>query len=149
VKEVVGKRSIIVDTNVLFSALLADQSSFADMLLSSDNQFFICEAILIELFKHKEKIVKASRLSEEELIRVYHILLKRVNIFKEELIAPINRRKAFELCSDIDESDAPHVALTLELNGLLWTGDKKLRDKLKRKGFDQFFEVPQNSTNKS
>jgi len=30
--------------------------------------------------------------------------------------------------------------LTLELNGWLWTGDKKLKAGLKRKGFDRFFE---------
>ncbi|WP_413176102.1 PIN domain-containing protein [Anabaena azotica] len=41
----------------------------------------------------------------------------------------------------MDESDTPHVALTLELEGLLWTGDKKLKEGLIRKGFDKFFEL--------
>ncbi|WP_322744651.1 PIN domain-containing protein [Cuspidothrix issatschenkoi] len=43
-------------------------------------------------------------------------------------------------CKDIDESDTPHVALTLQLEGLLWTGDKKLKEGLIIKGFDKFFE---------
>ncbi len=143
------QRPVVVDTNIIFSMLLSGRSSFSEMLLSSNNQFFVCEAILIELFKHKERIVKASSLSEEELIRLYHILLKRINIYKEDLIAPTNRRKAFDLCSDVDESDAPHVALTLELDGVLWTGDKKLESALKRKGFNQFFELPKKNTRKS
>ena len=44
------------------------------------------------------------------------------------------------MCHDVDQSDTPHVALTLELDGLLWTGDKALKEELKRKGFDRFFE---------
>jgi hypothetical protein len=32
------------------------------------------------------------------------------------------------------------VALTLELDGLLWTGDKKLITGLRERGFDKFFD---------
>jgi predicted nucleic acid-binding protein len=32
-----------------------------------------------------------------------------------------------------------YIALTLDLNGVLWTGDKRLRNELRRKGFDCFF----------
>lgn len=96
--------------------------------------------MLVELFKRKEKLIKVSNLSEDEIIRIYQILLKRITLHKEDLISPDNRASAYALCQDIDESDTPHVALTLELKGLLWTGDKKLKEGLKRKGFNQFFE---------
>ncbi|PSQ84453.1 MAG: hypothetical protein BRD44_00900 [Bacteroidetes bacterium QS_7_67_15] len=45
-----------------------------------------------------------------------------------------------ELCHDIDETDTPHVALVFELDGELWTGDKKLKEGLRENGFDRFFE---------
>ena len=131
---------VIVDTNILFSALLSSQSRFADVLLRSGHRFYVCEQVLVELFKHKEKLVKASQLSEDEIARLYHILLRRITIYKEDLIAPEHRAAAYALCSDIDVTDTPHVALTLELNGLLWTGDKTLKDGLKRKGFTHFFD---------
>jgi predicted nucleic acid-binding protein len=42
---------------------------------------------------------------------------------------------------DIDEKDSVFVALTLELDGLLWTSDKKLKNGLIKKGFNSFFEM--------
>lgn len=130
---------IIVDTNILFSALLNSQSSFTEILIGSGCRFFVCEQVLVELFKRKEKIVKVSQLSEDEIVRIYQILLKQITLYKEDLIALENRVASY-MCKDIDESDTPHVALTLELDGLLWTGDKKLKEGLRRKGFEQFFE---------
>jgi len=135
------QQPIVVDTNILFSALLSSQSSFAKILLGSDCRFFVCEQVLVELFKRKEKLVKVSLLSEDEIARIYQIILRRINLYKEDLITPNNRAAAYVLCKDIDESDTPHIALTLELKGLLWTGDKKLKEGLRQKGFNQFLEV--------
>ena len=133
------RQPIVVDTNIVFSALLRTQSRFADILLGTENRFFVCEQVVIELFKRKEKLVKASQLSEDEIVHYYQILLRHLNLYKEDLISLNNRAAAYLLCKDIDESDTPHIALTLELNGLLWTGDKKLKEGLRRKGFNQFF----------
>ncbi|EGJ30032.1 MULTISPECIES: PIN domain-containing protein [Moorena] len=132
---------VIVDTNILFSALLRDKSRFSELLLDSNYNFFICEQVLVELFKRKEKILKASQLREEEIVTIYQILLKRINLYKEDLITAEHLATAYELCRDIDETDTPHVALTIELGGLLWTGDKKLKEGLQRKGFVQLFEL--------
>jgi predicted nucleic acid-binding protein len=59
-----------VDTNVLFSALLAGQSSFSEVLLRSGHRFYVCELVLVELLKCKDKILKASHLSEDDIVRV-------------------------------------------------------------------------------
>ncbi len=131
---------VVVDTNILFSALLSSQSKFTEILLTSEHQFYVCELVLVELFKHKEKIVRLSRLSEDDVVRVYHILLRRLTLYKEDLIAPEHRAVAYALCRSIDATDTPHVALTLELGGLLWTGDNILKEGLKHQGFDKFFE---------
>ena len=134
------QRPIIVDTNILFSALVSGSSGITDVLFRSPRKFYVCEYVIVELFKHKNKLVKASHLSEEDLLRLLYLILKRVDVFKEDLIAVENRTAAYALCADIDESDTPHVALALELKGLLWTGDKKLQRELRRKGFNEFFE---------
>lgn len=78
----------------------------------------------------------------DDLLLMYYLLLRKVTIFKEDLISLANRRVAQTLCQGIDENDIPHVALTLELNGLLWTGDQKLKSGLQAKDFNQFFTPP-------
>ncbi|MGI0479579.1 PIN domain-containing protein [Geminocystis sp. CENA526] len=106
---------IIVDTNIIFSALLNKNSNFASILWLGDYKFYIAELVLVELFKYKDKILKLSKLSEEDIISFYHILLKRINLYKEDLIAGENLKLAYDLCKDIDVNDVIHVALTLEL----------------------------------
>lgn len=40
----------------------------------------------------------------------------------------------------VDTKDTPFVALTIDLKIPLWTGDKKLKDSLKSKGFNDFYK---------
>lgn len=131
--------NVVVDTNVVFSALLKAGGHFPEVLLQSEHSFHVGESVLVELFRHKEKILRLSQLGDEDLANFYHVLLRRITVFKEDLIAPAHWRTASELCDGVDENDTPHVALTLELDGLLWTGDKRLREGLAAKGFDRFF----------
>lgn len=136
-------RPVIIDTNILFSALLRSESRFTRVILDSDRTFFICESTIVELFRHKDRIVRLSKLSEAEVVRLFYTLLRHVTVSKEELIASEVRHDAYELCVDIDEADTPHVALAMHLDALLWTGDKALKEGLQRKGFDQFFDPGQ------
>ena len=127
-------KPVVIDTNILFSALLSGQSTFTQTILGSERSFHICESVIVELFRHKERLIFLSKLSETEVIRLFYTILRHVIISKEELVEHSIRQKAYELCSGIDEADSPHVALTLKLDGLLWTGDKKLRKGLKKIG---------------
>lgn len=135
------KQFVIVDTNILFSALLHQSTRFAEIILTSDTHLFIvCELVVVELFEHKERIAQISKLPTEELVATYHDLLRHITLYKETWITATNWQKAFQLCQDIDEDDTPHVALALELSGLLWTGDRKLQTGLHHKGFSRFFD---------
>lgn len=130
---------VVVDTNVLFSAILRPGGAFVETLLKSPPEFYICESVLIELFRRKDKLVQASRLTAEEVVLAYGQVLSTVNLYKEGLIAASYWDRAYELCADVDPSDTPHVALAFALDALLWTGDKRLRKGLESKGFDRFF----------
>lgn len=135
-------KTVIVDTNILFSALLGKSKKIRDfLLLEKDVTFYCCRFAIIELFKHKEKIHKYSLLDEDEILELLYSLLKKVNYFDENSMTDESLQKAFDLCQDIDEKDIPFISLTIELNGLLWTKDNTLKDGLKVRGFNSFFEI--------
>lgn len=130
---------VVIDTNILFSALLSGRSRIATVVFDTEIRFRICETALVELFRHKEKLLRAARPSEDEVLRVYHRLLRRLEILKEDFISPSSWEQAVELCRDVDLNDTAHVAAAIETNGLLWTGDQRLRRGLEAKGFARFF----------
>ena len=130
---------VVVDTNILFSALLRRSTRFAQILLQDPHSFVICESVLIELFSKKEKLVSLTRLESAELEKLLHLFLRRMALYKEDLIPSEHRQRAWELCGSVDPEDVPHVALTLAVNCLLWTGDQRLRAGLAARGFTRFF----------
>lgn len=134
-----GEKPIVVDTNILFSALLRTDTEFAQVLFQSTHDFFICETTLTELFRRKEKLVLRTRMDAEGLVRTYHLLLRQVQLYRERWVPAACWSEARELCAEVDADDEPQVALTLALDGLLWTGDKVLKAGLTARGFNRFF----------
>ena len=133
---------VVVDSNVLFSALLKPQSRFAQTLLSLRYEFHIADLVLVELFKHEERILAGSRLSQDRLTAVFQSYIHRLHVYNINLLPPEHRREALRLCYGVDETDAPHVAVALTLGAPLWTGDRVLRRGLEQRGFTSFFDPP-------
>jgi predicted nucleic acid-binding protein len=133
--------SVVVDTNILFAALVASRSRIREFLFTEKEVDFSCPRFLfVELFKHKERIVAATELSEDELLDVLNAMLARVR-FVEEAVIPIGIwLEARRLCHDIDEKDTPFIALTIHPNARLWTEDAELKVGLRAKGFNLFLE---------
>ena len=67
-------------------------------------------------------------------------MLHKITFINEETISLENFIEAYKLCGNIDEKDTPFVALTLEIEGELWTNDVVLKRGLIKKGFDYFFD---------
>ena len=132
----------MVDTNIVFSVLLGGGDRLVAAFFYSDVSLHYCETLLIELFRHKEKLVRLhpSR-SGERLERMLQSVLRRMELVREDRIDRRHWDEATRLCGDVDPDDIPHVALTLSLGGRLWTGDQKLKRGLRAKGFDRFFEI--------
>ena len=65
-----------------------------------------------------------SKESEEEVYGFMGKMLKRINFVKEEVVSADNYEKANALCREIDENDTPFLALALEIDGYLLTGDE-------------------------
>lgn len=132
---------VVVDANLAFKALAAGRSDLRDRLDPSANlQFFSPRFLFVELFKHKERLAGAARVSEEELLAALYSLVSRLEFVTEENIPIGTWMEAHRLCHDVDEKDTPYIALTLHLDGRLWTEDEELKRGLLAKGFDRFYE---------
>lgn len=102
--------------------------------------FFAPRFLFVELFKHKERLAAAAKVSEAEMLEALHTLVSRLEFVNEANVPVGIWMEAYRLCRDTDEKDTPYVALTLHLDGRFWTDDMALQTGLKMKGFDRFFE---------
>ena len=104
---------IVVDTNIVFSALMNSNNTMGEILLNLQDelQFFAPELLRIELQRYKDKLKKASKLSEEQLNESATRILERITLISEEVISQSSWIKAFELTKDVDQDDTPFVAL--------------------------------------
>ena len=60
---------IVIDTNILFASLLHAQSRFRQAILTdSAHVFYGPRFVVVELFKHKERIADATDLDEDDLL---------------------------------------------------------------------------------
>ncbi len=133
------KPIIIVDANILMSALITHQGRVANALIESSERyhFVSCHFLYVELFKHKAKMLKASRLAETDFLELLLGLLNRIEFVNESLLSADIISRAKQLVQDIDPRDVYYVALSIHHNAPIWTGDQKLLTGLHAKGFTQ------------
>jgi len=123
---------VVLDYNVVFSAL--QKKGLAHELLAlivfSDSIIAIVpEYFWVEFEKHKEKLVRLSKLDEQDFEDMVEILRSEIisvpkEIYEKEL------ETAKSICRDV--KDAPYVALALHRDAPLVTGDRALREDASR-----------------
>lgn len=130
-------KTIIVDTNIIFSALLNSSGTIGDLIFNSTPvfEFYSCDYMRYEIHKHWAKLLKISKLPDTDLQNAYEKLLTKIMFINEALISKEIWLHAEQTVQDIDLDDTDFVALTNHMNGCLWTGDKDLNNGLKRKKF--------------
>ena len=134
---------IVVDTNIIFSALLNSNNTIGDLLLSPDMyfEFYSCNYMRYEIKKHWERLKKISKLSDEQLEISYSHVLSKLKFINEEIIPVDTWLAAEQITQDIDIDDIDFVALTKFLKATLWTGDKVLYNGLKKMNFKKIINT--------
>ena len=105
----------------------------------SDVTFYAPRFLFVELFKHKDRIIRASRLPEESILNALNELLESVQLIESASIPIGTWIRARSLCEGVDLKDTPFVAFALHLDAALWTEDEELKKGLRAKGFQRFF----------
>ena len=128
---------IVVDTNIVFSAILNSSSRIVKILIHSKDhfQFYTCNFLQTEIRKHRSKLQKRTGLLTEEIEELESLVIQNITFINEVLIPEKILVATETMLKEIDLNDTPFVALTRHLKAKLWTGDKQLISGLKSKNF--------------
>ena len=131
---------IVVDTNIVFSAILNVNSKFGRIILQPRTglNFYSTEQLLDELEEHKRKLQSLTDFTDAELQRIILLITNRIRFINVKLIPKLVYNKAEELVSETDIDDTEFVALTEHIKGKLWCGDKELQNGLIDKKWHKF-----------
>ncbi len=117
---------MVIDSNVLFSALIRD-STTRKIIFEYDGTFLFPSYIFEEMERHKEELIEKSGMTYDDFECLLQLLLKKVRIV-EHAILDIYKEKATHIVKDIDLDDAVFIACALAYPGsVIWSNDKKLK----------------------
>ncbi len=112
---------LVLDSNVIFSALIR-KSTTRNIILSDVFDLHAPEYIFAEITKHKELLLRKSKITEGDFNALLLLLQKHVHfVSKENYIEKM--AKAEDILREIDITDSPFLALAMALNCSIWSND--------------------------
>jgi predicted nucleic acid-binding protein len=128
---------IVVDSNIIISLLIKPDGVIFDLFdqLSELHDLYISDVTLTEIFRHQKKIAHLSTLSDENFENLKTKAVQKVTVIPSSFIPDELLVESYKLVEKIDPNDFAFIATTIFVNAILWTGDKKLYNGLKSKGF--------------
>jgi len=125
---------LVIDANVLFSALIKGEFTLQliYLLKSAGYKLVSPKAVLDEIEENKEKILKYSEFSSEEIDFILELLGEVIEFIPKERLERYFE-EAKKICSDKD--DVPYLALALSLGKVfIWSNDKDLKEDCEKVG---------------
>ena len=117
---------VVLDTNILFSALIKD-STTRKLILEYEGAFLFPEYIFGEAKKHKDELFRKSGMDAKGFNKLLALILGKVIIVPSELLEPY-RQKAYAIVKDIDVNDVLFVACALAYeDSIIWSNDSALK----------------------
>ncbi|HOT14446.1 MAG TPA: PIN domain-containing protein [Bacteroidales bacterium] len=131
---------IVVDTNIVFSALLSTNSYISQIILQPKTRlnFYSTERLIYEISSHRDKIISLTGYSNYDLDRMISLITSRIRFVNISLIPKEIYYDCELLTKDVDVDDCEFVALTEHIRGKLWSGDKRLIRGLQKKKWIKF-----------
>lgn len=115
--------NLVVDANIIFSALIKEGKS-AEILLDFSHNFFVPEYVFEEFERHKDEILAKTNRTEREFNEILSELKDIMSIIpREEFEEYLDL--AEEISPDMD--DVMYFALALKLRCGILSNDKELK----------------------
>ncbi|HOY19331.1 MAG TPA: PIN domain-containing protein [Haliscomenobacter sp.] len=131
---------IVVDTNIVFSAMLNPSATIGQILIYGQRQFQFYAPNLVkeEIKRHRGKLIAlAEHFDESTFEDIRDEVLSCLHFISEEQIPFDYWHNAIPIVRDTDMNDIAFVVLAEYLDARLWTGDKQLSAGLARRGFSR------------
>jgi len=120
---------LVVDTNILISALLKDDSLTARLLRINACSYYYPWDGLTEIDYYREYIIskRSKYIQSSSFEHALQFVLGSVNIIPSEMYS-YRMKDAFILMKDRDPKDTPFLALALQLGSPIWSNDRHFKD---------------------
>lgn len=116
----------VIDSNVLFSALIKD-SLTRRLIIEADVPLLFPEYIFVEFERHNDLLLRKSNLSRSAFDTLVSIIVSNVSIVPHEAIEAY-LPEAKRIIDAIDPDDAIFIACVLAHPGsVLWSDDARLK----------------------
>jgi len=112
---------LVLDSNIIFSALIK-KSKTRDIILSDFFELYAPEYIFNEIIKHKELLLRKSKLDQGDFDALLLLLQKHIHLVTKE---KYDKKMAIaeDILRNIDITDSPFLALALAFNCSIWSND--------------------------
>ncbi|HIH16847.1 MAG TPA: PIN domain-containing protein [Candidatus Diapherotrites archaeon] len=122
--------NIVIDSNVLFAALIKD-STTRRLILEFDGFFLFPSYIFDEMEKHRSELLQKSGMTAKEFETLLQLILAKVLIVPAEAFKP-HAKEALKIVGSIDPDDSAFFACALAYPGsVIWSDDKRLKKQSK------------------
>ncbi|MFA5772780.1 MAG: PIN domain-containing protein [Thermoplasmata archaeon] len=123
---------LVIDANILFSALIRD-SITAKMLFDDSLNLYTPEFIIEEFAKHEGTILNKTARTKNDFVQIMHSLNEIITIIPEEEYFGYMQEAA---AVSPDEKDVAYLALAMKLRCGIWSNDKRLKEQDKIKVYN-------------
>jgi len=91
---------VVLDTNIVFSALLNVNSIIGQILINGKGyfEFYAPEYLRFKILKYKEKIKSIGKLTDGEFLETYSLILKNIIILNHSIIPNEVYKEAESIC---------------------------------------------------
>ena len=122
---------LVVDTNIIFSALIKDPLA-RRIITHSNLELYTINFSKKELLKYEKEILKKAKISATELYLILEKLNQKLNIIDDKVVA-LKINEGIKIMKKIDIKDSPFIAAALAIKADLWSEDKHFnkQDKIK------------------
>ena len=125
--------NIVIDSNILISALIREGKTREIIINSIEDNFLLPEFSLSEIEEHKDELILKSRLTREDFDILLDRLSRYIEIVKTESII-FFKKEARDIMGMIDPDDVMFIACALASPGsVIWSDDGhfKMQNRIK------------------